>query len=121
MSELSDKRVAKDPAALHPTHQLERAFLGVHRSRWTDTTPPILLSCSTIVSSRTFGSSAYTDVGLGHDPRQNAGIARDGEQMAVVEIILVVHAVNPADADILGAAALLQADIDDIGVHVASI
>jgi hypothetical protein len=41
--------------------------------------------------------------------------------MAVVEIILVVHAVNPDDAYILGAIAVLQADIDDIGVHAASI
>jgi hypothetical protein len=45
----------------------------------------------TIVSSRTFGSSASTHVGLGHDARQNAGVARDDEQLAVVEIVLVVH------------------------------
>ena len=59
---------------------------------------------------------AYT-----HDPRQNAGIARDDEQMAVVEIVLVVHAVSPADADIRGAIAVLWSDIDDVGVYVASI
>jgi hypothetical protein len=76
-----------------------------------------VLSCSTIGSLRAYRSFGnIPHIGLQRDTLQNVEIARNDEQTAVIETILVVLVASAAGADIAGAKAVLRTDVDDVSV-----
>ena len=72
---------------------------------------------------RTFGGAAFAGsdvigvvrhVALQYDARQDADVAGDHEDVGVVDVVVISHVVVVADADMRGAEAVLQADVDDV-------